>query len=134
MEEAGVAVKYDTPQWQNANGDICEEEDSVGCMVTHDLTHPEMCIVMDEVGGNTSQKGDGNNGGELHVCAKGMVPQQKASTKDKHFTLLGLTALNGDPVMCVVIFAGKRETKLYECGVDVFAEKVGDVSDGNFLK
>ena len=67
---------------------------------------------MDEVGGNTSQKGDGNNGGELHVCATGMVPQQKTITKDKHFTLLGLTTLNGDPFMCVVIFAGKRETKL----------------------
>ena len=33
------------------------------CKVTHYLTHPEMCIVMDEVGGNTSQKGDGNIGG-----------------------------------------------------------------------
>ena len=134
MVEAGVAVKHDTPQWQNTNGDIVGEEDAVGCKVTHDLIHPEMCIVMDEVGGNTSQKGDGNNGGELHVCAKDMVPQQKASTKDKHFTLLGLTALNGDPVMCVVIFAGKRETKLYECGMDLFAEKVGDVSDDNFFE
>ena len=43
MEEAGDAVKYDTPQWQNANGDIVGEEDAVGCKVTHDLIHPEMC-------------------------------------------------------------------------------------------
>ena len=42
-----------------------------------------MCIVIDEVGGNTSQKGDGHAGGKLLIHAKGMVPQQKASIKDE---------------------------------------------------
>ena len=77
---------------------------------------------MDEVGDNTSQKGDGNNGGELHVCGIGMTPQKKESTKDEHFTLLGITALNGDPVICVIIFAVKRDGKLYEYGIDILME------------
>lgn len=33
---------------------------------------------------NTSQKGDGNKGGQLMICGKDMVPQIKAGTKDKH--------------------------------------------------
>ena len=62
MEEAGVARKLETPEWQNRAGDRCGEAEAVGYKVTHDLTHPEMCVVMDEVGSNTSQKGDGRIG------------------------------------------------------------------------
>ena len=40
MVEAGGAVKHDTPQWQNSNGDIVGVEDAVGCKVTHDLINP----------------------------------------------------------------------------------------------
>ena len=62
-----------------------------------------------------------------------MVPQQKSSNKDKHWTLLGLTSLAGDPVMCVVIFAGERRTPIYETGMDVFAEKIGEVTDDDYF-
>ena len=64
-----------------------------------------MCIVMDEVGGNTSQKENGHIWGELLVCGKGMILHKKINIKDKHFTLLGLTALNGNIVMRAIIFA-----------------------------
>ena len=70
MEEAGVARKLLIPEWQDVNGKTCDVADSVGCKVTHELTYPEMCIVMDEAGGNTSQKGDGHIGGKLLVCGK----------------------------------------------------------------
>ena len=116
------------------SGKIVDEEDAVGCKVTHDLLKPEMCIVMDEVGGNTSQKGDGNIGGELKVCAQGMVPQQKINTRDKHWTLLGVTSLRGDPVMCVIIFAGKRENTLTETGMDIFVDAEGDPSDHDYFE
>ena len=92
-----------------------------------------MCFVMDEVGGNISKKGDGHLGGKLLVCEKGMEPQKTVNTKDKHFTLLGLTALNGDPVMCICIFAGIRETAIVETGMDIFAEQEGTVSDADYL-
>ena len=48
-----------------------------GCKVTHELTHLEMGIAMNEVGGNTSQKGDGYIGSKLLVCGRGMTPQKK---------------------------------------------------------
>ena len=89
---------------------------------------------MDEVGGNISQKGDGNKGDEKYITGKGMVPQLKSNAKDKHYTVLGLTALSGDPVMCVVIFAGTRENRLWETGIDSFAETEGDVSDDDYFQ
>ena len=61
-----------------------------------------------------------------------MTPKIKINTKDKRWTLLGLTSLNGGAVMCIVIFAGKREHAIYETGMDVFAEQVGEVSDEFF--
>ena len=134
LVDAMLATILDSPEWQDLNGNRCEESEAFGCKVTHTLTHPEMCIVMDEVGGNTSQKGDGHIGGELLVCGKGMVPQKRVNIKDKHFTLLGLTSLNGDAVMCVIIFAGKREQAVVETGMDVFAPEEGDVRDEDFFK
>ena len=35
--------------------------------------------------------------------------------------------------MCVVIFSGKRKNLLYKTGMDVFAEKIGDVTDDNYF-
>ena len=134
MEEAGVAVKLDTPVWQDEHGSPCPESSAFGCKVTHTLTHPEMCFVMDEVGGNISQKGDGHEGGKLLVCEKGVDPQKTINTKDAHWTLLGLTSLNGDAVMCIIIFAGVRESAVVETGMDIFAQQEGDVSDKDYFK
>lgn len=94
-----------------------------------------MIIVADEVGGNTSQKGDEDGGGEKYIVSKGTVPQKKSSIKEKHFTLLvGLTSLSGAPVMCVVIFAGEICNLEMEMGIDNFAEQVGNVSNIDFFK
>ena len=102
MFEVKLAIEMDTSEWRDASGVTVFENNAFGCQVTHDLKYPEMCIIMNEVGGNTFQKGDRNNGGELHMCGVAMNPEQRASTKDKHFTLLVVTALNGDPVMYVI--------------------------------
>ena len=40
--------------------------------------------------------------------------------------LLGLTASNGTPIICTVIFVGIRITPLYETGMDVLAEVEGN--------
>ena len=50
MIDACIAAKLETPIWQNCYGNICTEEDVFGCKVTHELTHLEICIVMDEIG------------------------------------------------------------------------------------
>ena len=51
---------------------------------SHIVPLTQRCVlVMDEVGGSTSQKGDGRIGGRLMVCGKGMVPQNKITAKEK---------------------------------------------------
>ena len=66
-----------------------------------------MCIVGDEVRGNSSQKGDGRIGGTLYVCERNFTPQSKISNKDKCFTLRGLTTFTYNCLMCCEIFKGK---------------------------
>ena len=73
------------------DGNICEEKDAFGCKVTHKITRPEYVIVFDELGGNRSQKVDGNVGGQLMLCERGKTLQRKFSTREKHYTMMGLT-------------------------------------------
>ena len=65
--EAGVAMRLDEPVWMDEWGEMCEEKNAYGCKTDLKITNPEMCIVADEVGANTSQKGDGRVGGQK-VC------------------------------------------------------------------
>jgi hypothetical protein len=62
-------------------------------------------LFVDEVSSNTSQAKDGNVGVEKFPCISGGRPQILASTKDAHFTVLGFTAANGNPVLCAKTFA-----------------------------
>ena len=50
MVDTKVASKYNKPMWQDFDGKECLEADVYGYKVTHNLTHPEMCVVMDAVG------------------------------------------------------------------------------------
>ena len=67
------------------------------------------------------------------MCEQGKTPQRKVNTKDKHYTVLAPTSLDGKPVMCCVIFTGKRVNAMCETGIDLCAEVIGDVSDDNFF-
>ena len=133
MKEAGVAELLASPEWMDMEGKIVEEAAAFGCKCSHRLCHPEYCLVLDEVGGNINMKGDGHIGGEMYLCEPGVIPQQKSSRADKHFTTLGLTLLNGPPLMCVVIFAGMRRNPQYEMGVDPRVEPVGNVDDEDYV-
>jgi hypothetical protein len=44
---------------------------------------------------------------QLYLCSTDGRPQQCTATKNANFTVLGFTAENGEPVMCVVIFTAK---------------------------
>ena len=92
-----------------------------------------MCIVVDDVGGNTSQKGDGLVGGELLLTEPGQVAQRTISTKNKHYTLLGLTLLTGQPLMCVLIMAGDTPKTEVETGIDIFAQQIGVPTDRDYV-
>jgi len=71
------------------------------------------------VGTDISQKDDGNFGGQKFVVKKGSRANIKASHKDGPFTLIGLTAATGDPVMCIVIFAAEELTFEQRMGRDI---------------
>jgi len=130
---AGVATLLDELVWISTNGDVVKEKDEYGCKVTIDITKPEMCVVADEVGGNMSQKGDGLVGGELMLIKPGQVAQRNISTKDKHYTLLGLILLTGEPLICVVIMAGDNPKPEVETGIDFFAEQIGASTDRDYI-
>ena len=134
MEYEKIAIPFDQPQWMDREGNILEQEElAFGCKVTHNILRPDMILVMDEVGSDTSQKGDGSIGGEKLVCEKGTTPKENCSTKSKHWTLIGLTALDGTPVMCIVIFKGVEESTIHATGMDLFVEVEGNESEQDFF-
>ena len=65
--DAGLAKPIKEPYFTNREGQSVSEEEAFGCRVTLDITHPEMVLVADEVGGNTSMKGDGHVHGKEYI-------------------------------------------------------------------
>ena len=82
--DSGLANEREVAAWIDIGGNIVQAKNAFGCKVTHNIDEPDWVLVMDEVGGNTNQKVDGNVGGELQMCERGKIPQQKINTKDKH--------------------------------------------------
>jgi hypothetical protein len=64
--------------------------------------------MVDEVGENILQKGDGNAGGKKFMVANDMRAQVRNSFKDNHFTVLGFTAANGHPTICAIFIAASK--------------------------
>ena len=126
--DSGVAEKLDSPVWMDRDGKECQHIEACGCKLIHHIKHPDMCIVGDEVGGNTSQKGDGHVGGTSHWYERNNIPQSKTSNKDNRFILIGLTTLTDKPLMCCVIFKGVKCCVDTETGID-FTVKVNIISN-----
>ena len=101
---ANVAVQLESPVWKTGEDEIVgnnEIERAFGCKCKIQITHPEMVILADEVGCNTSQRGDDLSIlGVRHLCVQKEKHLKKSSKKDNYFTLLGFTLLTGDPLMC----------------------------------
>ncbi len=68
MEECGVAICNQQPILMDRMGVKCDTDGLFGLPCTHTLKHPDMCLVVDEVGSNLSQKGDGHIGGTMYMC------------------------------------------------------------------
>ena len=79
-------------------------------------------------------KEDRNEGGKLLLGEGGHVAQEKASTHSRKFTMIGFTALTGDPVMCVFIFEGKRPNGSIEAGIDITIKLNGSSSDADYVE
>ena len=69
---------------------------------------PDMALVMDEVGCNLSQDSDNNVGGEKFLTGRHDEPYHAVSNRNSHFTVLGITVLDGSPVLCIVIISKKK--------------------------
>ena len=64
-------------------------------------------------------KGDGHVTGKLLLGTPESVAYDRVSVTEKRFTMIGLTALNGSPVMCILIIAQKVKDLSIETGIDV---------------
>jgi len=64
-----------------------------------------MVFFVDEVGDNTSQKDDGNVGGQKFVAENNAHALICSSYADSHFTILEFTKACGDAICCVIILA-----------------------------
>ena len=119
MNESKIATKLEHPVWVNENGQEVEDEsDSCGFKCPIKLHRPDMAIVIDEVGCNLSQENNGAVGGERYLCAAQDQPYQSSATRSIHFACLGVTCLDGNPLMCVVIIAGKKRDIMTESGIN----------------
>ena len=81
--------------------------------------------MVDEVGENISQKGDGNAGGQKFMVANDMRAQVRNSFKDNHFTVLGFTAATGEAVMCAIIIAASKLKVTDVTGFNPLSEDCG---------
>jgi hypothetical protein len=133
MEKAGVARRLEETILVDKEQKETEQENVFGQRATHLLTRPDFVIFVDEVGSNVSQEGDGAVGGERKIVGRGSVPRESATTNDTHFTVLGFTAATGEPIMCAVIIEGKTMKPEVVTGLDVFATKIGNESDPDFI-
>ena len=134
MMEAKAAKCLGIAEWQDEKGAECDEKNAFGCKVIHRVTHPEKCLVMNEVGANIGQRGNGHVVGRLVLCAQGDVPQKKVFNGDRHFTTIPITLLTGEPLICIVIFSGKIRKSIVETGIDCFVETTGDPRDADYFE
>ena len=79
---------------------------------------PDLCRVGDEVGGNISMKWDGH-AGRLYPAPKQRVVYQKFCKADRKFTLIGLSSLDGQSMICIVIIQGSQVNCSSDVGIDV---------------
>jgi hypothetical protein len=81
LVEAGLAEKLSPPIWMDENGKEVEEQMAMGMKVETNLSKPNMCIVMDEVGCNINMTKDGHVNGTKFVIDRYDEAKQKASKK-----------------------------------------------------
>ena len=66
-----------------------------------------MALIGYEVGDNFIMTGDGNIGEDKLISETVCIVQRKATIKKKHFTVIGITNLLGEPFFFIVIIEGK---------------------------
>jgi hypothetical protein len=83
--------------------------------------------MVDEVGENISQKGDGNAGRKTLMVVNDTRAQVRNYFKDNHFTVFGFTAANGYPTMCAIIISAYKLKVTYVTGFKPLSKDAQDV-------
>jgi hypothetical protein len=105
---ANVAIKLDKPQWiDRDNNIVANEEEAFGRKSDILVTRPDMIIMVDECGDNTSQKQDGTKGGQKKITPTNGRARQRPGFKD-------FTTANGEPVMSSIIIYAQSPLKPIE--------------------
>ena len=129
LVESGLAEKVE-PVYRDIDNNVVEEESEIklGRKCDINITHPSYFLTFDETGCNTNMLKDGKVGGQKYVVARGAVPKSVAATSEHKFTLLPIVAVSGEPVICVIIFAGGGENVRadLETGIDITVTPVLD--------
>jgi hypothetical protein len=127
MVSSRVAIELEEEVMVRLDGSITSnKEEQAGRKTKYLLTRPEFVLFVDEVGCNTSQKNDGNNGGQKFIIQDGQRALLRSSFGDCHFTVLGFTNASGDPVLAVIIMASTEINAKCIMGIQPWAEVVGD--------
>ena len=111
MVEAGVAEYREKPVYCDKEGNVVSDNSNkkYGRPCTMKLTKTANILFGDETGCNTNQTGDGNYHGKKFLCGIHQIPRKSVNAKDSRFTLLPITAANGNAVIYVVIFKSKEK-------------------------
>jgi hypothetical protein len=136
MVAVGVAKHLNEKVWMDKDGNIGVESKEMACGIKVDtvLTHLDYVLFVDKVGNNMKQKNDGHVGGGKYLCERGTMPKQTCATKDAHFTVLGFTSANGQPVMCVIILKGKQVKLEWSAGIDMQKLSIGEKHDPDYFE
>jgi hypothetical protein len=108
---AKVAIKLDDEVMYDFDGNVVDyPEICFGHPTKFKVIRPAQIVFVDETGCNTSQKEDGNVGGQQFI-----LPSECAGSggltgtvTDIHFTLLCFTSGLGLPIMCAVILKSEK--------------------------
>jgi hypothetical protein len=117
------------PEWQDLHGNKVpvDSPNRVGRKVKYRWLHANRFLVADEVGHNTNMSRQLTPRMMRTVGEKGRKCKKPAATDDCHFTCLGFTNLNGDPVLMVCIVKQKDELNFNVTnGVDRSKPWIGD--------
>jgi hypothetical protein len=137
LVDAGLTIINDPPVHYSKDGRMvrCDaSEEAYSNKYTIKINFPEYCLIADELGGNISQKGNRHWGGAKYLYAKGSVLRKTTSNQDKHFTLLGFTALMGEPAIYCIIFARTIQNPHIEASIDFTKNLIGDVDNSRFFE
>ena len=108
MVDTKVATPLDESEYYfiNISGSrVKTEEEAAGHQINHHLSHPQFFLFGDEVGTDTNQMDDGNNGVQIYIIINGIKTSLIFSKASVCFTFMGMTTATKEPVLCICILA-----------------------------